>query len=156
MGKNQTHVIAFASQVVLNALPDKRTSVQVLRVTDLIGAHPNGADDAAVELACWVKSAHIAGVSEAQVRHVFVLGVVSGTLESGQVNAHQRCWREGVCRLLKGLSRTAVLGAFARIKVPSRIIQSDPLWRVFFDEQVSAILAGHDGRNGRTGFPTLT
>jgi len=40
--------------------------------------------------------------------------------------------------------------------VPSRIIQSDPLWRVFFDEQVSAILAGHDGRNGRTGFPTLT
>ena len=135
--------------MILHALQNQWTAMPSLAFADFGRSEPDSANDVVVELTTRDRTAHAAAKREAQIGHVFVWA-----LKSGQLDAEQSVGCELTAGFFQCFAYRAVHRTFAWLQMTSRVVQTQPLDRVFLHEQKAAVTL-NDGGHRHAGFPDL-
>ena len=76
-----------------------------------------------------------------------------GVYLSRQINPYQFGRGEQPGGFFQGFTGTPLQGGLPRVQMPRRIVQAQALWRLFFNQQIAALML-NDGGHRHTGFPT--
>jgi hypothetical protein len=136
---------SLAGYLIFNTTQDERAAMPRLRRFHLIKRQPAGRDNPLVQFTLGLKTPQLAAKGKAQVSDILARMFPV-------INANQVRRLEMVSRLFQRLANDRLNQGLTRLKVTGRLIESQPGFGFFLDQQKFAV-AHDDCGNGDIGFP---